>query len=607
MFLVACNDVGVQPAATPSVLSSPVVSSQTAAQVGTDTKPLAPSATPTSSPLVASLQAYLREYASPTFSMPAIAASIPKISWAGPLTGSSNPATSLPNGVVFAASSPVINGPIRSEFTASLDANPSVWGYPCLAVSRPYTCKGQARTTTSDTILRFMTDAAVIELAGVVADGAPTGVCQTLIVDGQIVPPTALATELVTGAGWIAGAIRIDFGSQAIRDIWVQTGLYVACVKIGQYDTMFPVDDQAEPQVTVIGDSYLQRPSGNFGGRAIALEVGARLGILRVASDAIGGTGYWNSGGNVGNLNDRLPADVADNSTIYLITAGLNDYGDLISSSQVAWPTQATYERAVTGYMQNLRSAQPDALIVVTAPFCPDPPMSDSSYVANAGTNGSGLGDFLFRAQVQKSAVQQIAGPWVYIDVLMGGGWLNSSGATGDITNLQWFTGGTPGAGTTSTYKPGNTNGGGGGGFGGIASVPVVSGGQYSLAPNITASGGSGSGLLLASSINQSGALTSINIVSPGNGYASGAGLPSISIDPTYQIHAATVGSPVLMVGVNPDGGYPLPAFAPPGAPGDLNNIYVMLMPDLTHPSPEGVEYLSTRLAQNIFDAVMAL
>jgi hypothetical protein len=105
-----------------------------------------------------------------------------------------------------------------------------------------------------------MTDAAVIELAGVVADGAPTGVCQTLIVDGQIVPPTALATELVTGAGWIAGAIRIDFGSQAIRDIWVQTGLYVACVKIGQYDTMFPVDDQAEPQVTVIGGSYLQRP-----------------------------------------------------------------------------------------------------------------------------------------------------------------------------------------------------------------------------------------------------------------------------------------------------------------------------------------------------------
>jgi hypothetical protein len=244
---------------------------------------------------------------------------------------------------------------------------------------------------------------------------------------------------------------------------------------------------------------------------------------------------------------------------------------------------------------------------VVTAPFCPVPPMSDSSYVANPGTNTSGLGDFLYMAQLHKQAVQQIAAPWVYIDVLMGGGWLNSSGASGDVTNLQWFTGGTPGPGTTPTNKPGNTGGGGGGGFGGIASIPVVSGGHYTQAPDIAASGGTGSGLLLASSIDGTGAITTINIVSPGNGYSSGAGLPTISIDSTFQTVPAQLGNPVVMVGTNPNGAYPLPSFAPPGSSGDLNNIYVMLMPDLIHPSPVGVNYLSRRLAQNIFEAVMAL
>jgi len=39
----------------------------------------------------------------------------------------------------------------------------------------------------------------------------------------------------------------------------------------------------------------------------------------------------------------------------------------------------------------------------------------------------------------------------------------------------------------------------------------------------------------------------------------------------------------------------------------DLNNIYRMLNTDKTHPSPVGIEYLSTRLALSIFEGVMAL
>jgi hypothetical protein len=350
--------------------------------------------------------------------------------------------------------------------------------------------------------------------------------------------------------------------------------------------------------------------SNNFAnGGAIALELAARLGIKRVATDAIGGTGYWNSGNGLGNLNDRLPAHAADNSIVYLVMSGLNDYADVVSSNSLVWPARAQYEQAVLGYLQGLRSSQPKALIVVTSPFCPIPPMSDSSYVAYAGTNSSTQGDFLYKAQLFKSSLSSIAGPWIYIDVLMGGGWLNSSGASGDITNLQWFTGGTAGPGTTSTNKPGNTNGGGGGGFGGIATVPVVAGGRYTQAPQIMVSGGSGSGsgLLLNSTINTAGVINSVEVVVPGSGY-SASGLPTLLIDKQFEQTAATLGTPTLITGINPNGEYPMQSFAPPGVqPSELNNIYTLLSSDKVHPSLLGVQMISTRLARNIRAALLAL
>jgi len=583
-------------------------SSASSGSSGTASSSSSPTSSSTLSATMSQLQAYLAANAAANFDLPPIATAVPVVSWAGLLSQSQTAGTTLSGGAIVASSSPMLGGPVRDEYSASLPGSPTVNGYPCLAVYRPYSCKGMARSTTSPTILRLKTDAPAVEITGVAADGSALGAIQSLIVDGQLVPSTALSSSIGEGGGWDAGTVVIDFGSRAVRDIWLQTGLNVAYIKVGSDDTIFPVNDQAEPQLTVVGDSYLQVESATFGPGALALEIGARLGIRKVAVDAIGGTGYYNSGDDLGNLTDRLPGHAADGSTIYLIMAGLNDYGDVTGTpSQLVWPSRSAYESAVLGYLQGLRAAEPSALIVVTAPFCPIPPMSDSSYVANPATNTSGLGDFLYKAQVHKSSIQQVAGPWVYIDVLMGTGWLNSSGATGDVTNLQWFTGGTPGPGTTATYKPGNTNGGGGGGYGGIATIPILDGGRYAQAPDVVASGGSGTGLLLASTLDSGGAISAIYPFSEGYGYTSGSGQPSISLDPTYAIQPAVLGAPTLIVGINPDGEYPLPAFAPPGSAGDLNNIYIMLRSDLTHPSPVGASYLSSRLAQNIFEAVMAL
>lgn len=552
---------------------------------------------------MAALQAHLRAHASPTFALPNAAATPPQISWAGALTGSVA-ATSLPNGVEIPASSALIGGPLRARYVA-INGSPTIDGLTAATISRAYVCKGVSRTVGSPTVLRFKTDAPVVELSGVIPDGSAT--VQTLIVNDQLVPPKVL-TSSRGGGGWNVGTVRIDFGSRALRDIWIETALAVAHLKIDAGDTLMPIDDAAEPQITVVGDSYQAVRSGAFGnGAALALELGARLGVRKIAVDAIGGTGYWNSGVDLGNLNDRLPAHAADDSIVYLVMAGLNDYGDNTRSGLV-WPTRATYEQAVRGYLQNLREAQPKALIVVTAPCCPIPAMSDASFVAHPDTNTSGEGDFLYRAHLFKQAVQEIAGPWVYIDVMLGGGWLNSSGATGDVTNLQWLTGGTAGPGTTATNKPGNTDGGGGGGYGGIASVPILSRGIYSQAPEIEATGGSGSGLLLTSRIDAMGQLVSVVITTQGHGYTDGAGLPELHIDSTFEIEAAVLGAPVLEVGVNPDGQYPLLSFAPPGVTaGQLNNIYVMLAHDTTHPSALGVNMLSRRLGKNLFDAIMAL
>jgi hypothetical protein len=462
-----------------------------------------------------------------------------------------------------------------------------------------------ARSISSPVIVRFQTDAPVFELSGIAVNGSMT--CQTLMVDGQLVPPKVLSSCFGAGGGYAVGTIRVDFGSRALRDIYLETAMALAYVTINSGDTLEAVSSLSEPQMTVVGDSYQGVRSAAFGNSsAIGLELGARLGIRNVAVDAVGGTGYWNSGNDIGNLNDRLPAHAADNSQIYVIMAGLNDYGDLTGGTLV-WPSPAVYQQSVTGYVQGLRAAQPNAVIVVAAPFCPVPPMSDSTYIASSATNNSGIGDFLYKAQLHKQAVEQIAGPWIYIDVLMGTGWVNSSGATGGATGLQWFTGGTPAGGTTASDKPGNTTGGGGGGFGALNGIPVISGGSYVQAPDITAQYGSGSGLLVASTINSTGQLTSVDIVTQGAGYTA-SGLPSFVIDPTFQISTATIGTPSLMMGINPDGEYPLPSFAPPDVPvWDLNNIYVMLENDTVHPSQVGASYLSARLARSIYDAVLAL
>jgi hypothetical protein len=592
-----------EPPATPS---PPAVAEQPPDPVPPP-EPPPPPPEPVGNPAIVALQTFLRERASPTASLPTQAADVPKISWAGPFaTSADTPPTSLPNGQLIPITDPLISRAIPQYWGNSLPGRPMLLGMPCLRALRTFTCRGMAREVGSTHVLRLKTDAPVLEMTGVVGDAAST--LQTLIVDGALVPAQALSSDRGYGGGWNGGTLRFDFGSRRLRDIWIETAMNPAFIKVDQASYLFPVGDANDLQMSVIGDSYLQVRSDVFGnGAAIALGMAARLGIRKVATDAVGGTGYWNTGGEYGNLSDRMAADAADNSDIYVVIAGINDYVDTVSGV-LRWPSQDEYESGILNYFRGLRTARPNALIVATSPFCPIPSYSDAFYVASTATNPTGLGDNLYKASVVKKAIGQISPPWVYIDVLMGTGWLNSSGATGDITNLQWLTGGTPAANTSATYKPGNNRGGGGGGFGGIDSIPILRPGRYTQAPEIRATGGSGHGLLLSSRIDRTtGALTTVVPVVPGAGYTADA-LPTLVIDRTFEIAPATIGTPTLLVGINPNGQYPLLSFAPPGvSAADLNNIYVMLAIDTVHPSLLGAEYIAKRLAKNIYDAVAAL
>jgi hypothetical protein len=552
------------------------------------------------------LRAFISANSSLAAELPTLASSEVSVSWSSALSWNTAN-VSLSSGFNVAVTDVRISRTLPNQTAANLPGYPTANGLPCPRVDRSYTCKGQMLGVGSVQWLRFRTDAPVFEIVGCLPDGAYTA--QTLLIDGKLVPARLLPScRNGSRGGYNFGAIKIAFGLRQMREIWIETGLSVAYLRFNNDDLVENPNDLSEPQITAVGDSYLQTRSANFAnGGAIALEVGLRLGLKRIATDAIGGTGYWNSGTGLGNLNDRLPGHSKDNSNIYLVMSGLNDYADAVSNTSLTWPTRSQFDQSVLGYLQGLRAAQPKALLVVTSPFCPTPPMSDSSYVVNAGTNTSGQGDFPYRAQLIKSSLASIAGPWIYIDVLMGGGWLNSSGVSGDVTSLQWLTGGTAGPGTTATNKPGNTLGGGGGGFGGIASIPVLSGGLYSQSPQIIASGGSGSGLLLSSTINTAGVLTSVEVIVPGSGYTASS-LPSLTIDKQFEQTAANLGTPRLLIGTNPNGEYPLQAFAPAGATAaDLNNIYTMLSSDKVHPSLLGVQMISTRLARNIRAGLLAL
>ena len=54
-----------------------------------------------------------------------------------------------------------------------------------------------------------------------------------------------------------------------------------------------------------------------------------------------------------------------------------------------------------------------------------------------------------------------------------------------------------------------------------IGSVEVISGGKYSMLPEITAIGGGGTGVTFRAVLGPTGAITSVTIVTPGSGFTS--------------------------------------------------------------------------------------
>src|SRR5215470_9432721 len=83
-------------------------------------------------PRVASLQQYFAANAQRYLALPPVADEIPRVSVVGPLS----PPSTLPAGVIYPLSDPLIAGPTRQHWRASLPGNPLLNGFPCLAITR---------------------------------------------------------------------------------------------------------------------------------------------------------------------------------------------------------------------------------------------------------------------------------------------------------------------------------------------------------------------------------------------------------------------------------------------------------------------------------------
>lgn len=167
------------------------------------------------------------------------------------------------------------------------------------------------------------------------------------------------------------------------------------------------------------GDSYMQRVGTAYPYSDIASAVAQLLNGRVVNTDAIGGTGYFQSNGTNTNLADRFNNVYGAHwgADVYFIAMGLNDSASVTPSQILAG-------------LNAVRSKLPRAILVICGNFQPDPLYS---YVSPANKQST-------IAVAIKAATAQLSGKWVYIDNLTDTVY-TSNGVTISGQGSPWQTG----------------------------------------------------------------------------------------------------------------------------------------------------------------------
>jgi lysophospholipase L1-like esterase len=310
------------------------------------------------------------------------------------------------------------------------DSNKS-WFQP-MQVSHPAATSGSVGVCG----LHFLFDGQAFEIlfAGV-------GVQVTLIADGQYMAPRFISTTL---QGGVPGAplnqpnayVKFDFGSRAARRISVygQSTQGPCAIAIAPGDTLQAWDRSDEPAMCAMADSYGGFPNRHWGGSGPFWEAAALLGIPHLDINYIGGTGYAPNNTNADTRNPgnafgaRINSSARAAPDLFITAGGINDNNWLAAPPLFATgaDAKASFEAGVSNYYRSLRAALPNAVLVAIGPWQPNV----AFYPTVAPTKVATI----------TAALQATAGPWVFIDNLVGG-WINSAGASSPATGVPWQTG----------------------------------------------------------------------------------------------------------------------------------------------------------------------
>jgi len=235
-----------------------------------------------------------------------------------------------------------------------------------------------------------------------------------LFVDGEIGTPAF--TQVPTAAGISVVNVKIDFGSRARRRVMLvfRTNGF-AGLRVAPTDTISPIVITDVPSMSVMSDSYGVQDTTAFGGGGSFLNAAARLGLLPLFNISPGGgSGYVTagSGGKTFLDSTRVAAWLRGTPDLGFVAGGIND-----STTGMA--------AASLSLFQQYRAACPTGVLAAMGPWNP---------------NGTSLGSGNSKRDLIKASIQQISGPWVFVDNLAGTV-TNSSGVVRSMNNAPWQTG----------------------------------------------------------------------------------------------------------------------------------------------------------------------
>lgn len=264
----------------------------------------------------------------------------------------------------------------------------------------------------------------------------------TLVADGKYMAPGFIRASL---SGGVAGAplsapnayVRFDFGFRARRkiSIYAHSSQGPCAIAIGGRDSIAPWERSDEPSFCAVSDSYGQARAVNWGLGGPFWEAGSLMGIPHLDLNAIGGTGYAPNNGGVDARNPgnsflaRVATGALTMPDLVLTAGGINDNNAIATPPlyDSAEQARAGFESAVNAYFRSMRAALPTSVLAAMGPWAPVESIPVDAVARS-------------KADAILSALQSVAGPWVFLDNLHGG-WINSAGARTPATGRGWQTG----------------------------------------------------------------------------------------------------------------------------------------------------------------------